>query len=121
MAHSVGEQAARAVKNSERKKIEEMRTPEEIIKGIRGNLAAHLAVTPNDTAFLLAQYDALVPVVQTAAAAIARVVTAEAQAALQLARAESAEAECKDLRSLNTQFRDIYLEDERLKANGGAL
>ena len=39
------------------KKIEEKRTPEEILKGIRGNLAAHLSVTPNDIAFLLAQYD----------------------------------------------------------------
>ena len=58
MAHSVGEQAARAVKNSERKQAGEKRTPDEIIKGIRGNLAAHLAVTPGDTAFLLAQYDA---------------------------------------------------------------
>ena len=58
MAHSVGEQAARAVKNSERKKILETRTPEQILKGIRGNLAAHLAVTPNDTAFLLDLYDA---------------------------------------------------------------
>lgn len=58
MAHSVSEAAARAVKNSERKKVEETRTPEQIIKGIRGNLAAHLAVTPGDTAFLLAQFDA---------------------------------------------------------------
>ena len=58
MAHSVGEQAARAVKNSERKKPEEMRTPEQIIKSIRGNLAAHLAVTPGDTNFLLGAFDA---------------------------------------------------------------
>lgn len=60
MAHSVGEQAARAVKNSERKKVLETRSPGEIIKGIRGNLKAHLAVTPSDTAFLLAQYDAAI-------------------------------------------------------------
>ena len=57
MAHSVGEQAARAVKNSERKTVLETRSAEDIIKGIRGNLKAHLAVTPSDTAFLLAQYD----------------------------------------------------------------
>lgn len=50
---------ARTGKTSERKKIEETRTPEAIIKGIRGNLAAHLAVTSGDTAFLLAQFDAL--------------------------------------------------------------
>ena len=40
------------------KKVVETRTPDQIIKGIRGNLAAHLAVTPSDTAFLLAQFDA---------------------------------------------------------------
>jgi hypothetical protein len=57
MSHSVSETAARAVANSQRK-VEEKRTPEQILKGIRGNLAAHLAVTPNDTAFLLSQYDA---------------------------------------------------------------
>lgn len=70
MAHSVGEQAARAVKNSERKKIEETRTPEAIIKGIRGNLAAHLAVTPNDTQFLLNSYDSLLFMVTEAGKAL---------------------------------------------------
>lgn len=60
MGHNVGDQANRAVKAGERKAAEEKRTPEEIIKGIRGNLAAHLAVTPSDTQFLLAQYDAAV-------------------------------------------------------------
>jgi hypothetical protein len=49
--------ATRDVKTSDRKKAEEKRTPDEIIKGIRGNLVAHLSVTPNDIAFLLAQYD----------------------------------------------------------------
>ena len=48
---------ARTGKNSERKKVLETRSAEDIIKGIRGNLKAHLAVTPSDTAFLLAQYD----------------------------------------------------------------
>lgn len=56
MSHSVSEAAARAVKNSQ-KKVAETRTGAEILKGIRGNLAAHLAVTPSDTAFLLARYD----------------------------------------------------------------
>jgi hypothetical protein len=56
MAHSVSEQAARAVKNSE-KVIAEKRTPEEILKTIRGNIAAHLFVTPNDQRWLLEQYD----------------------------------------------------------------
>jgi hypothetical protein len=47
--------ATRDIKNG--KAVKEDRTPEQIIKGIRGNLNAHLAVTPNDTAFLLARYD----------------------------------------------------------------
>jgi chromosome segregation ATPase len=58
MAHSVSEAAARAVKNSERKKVEETRTPEQIIKTMRSNLAAHLAITPSDLAVLLGQHDA---------------------------------------------------------------
>ena len=56
MAHSVSEAAARAVKNSQKVKAEE-RTPEQILKGIRGNIAAHLAVTFSDTAWLLETYD----------------------------------------------------------------
>ena len=59
MAHSNQEAAARAVKNSQ-KKVVETRTPEQIIKGIRGNLEAHLSVTPNDIAFLLECYDAAI-------------------------------------------------------------
>jgi hypothetical protein len=58
MAHSVSEQAARAVKNSQ-KVVKETRTDAEIFKAIRGNLAANLAVTPGDQRFLLAQYDAV--------------------------------------------------------------
>ena len=42
----------------ERKAAVENRTPEEILKGIRGNLAAHLSVTPNDIQFLLGAFDA---------------------------------------------------------------
>jgi len=48
--------ANRDVKKSERKQAEEKRTPADIIKGIRGNLAAHLAVTPNDISFLLISF-----------------------------------------------------------------
>jgi hypothetical protein len=48
---------APAVKG-DRKAAVEKRTPEDILKGIRGNLSAHLAVTPSDTQFLLEQYDA---------------------------------------------------------------
>ena len=60
MGHNVGKQAEAAVKKGERKAAVETRTPAEIIKGIRGNLAAHLAVTPSDTKFLLDSYDAIV-------------------------------------------------------------
>jgi hypothetical protein len=56
MAHSVGQQAARAVANSQ-KVVVEKRTPEEILKGIRSNRAAKLFVTPTDVDFLLSQYD----------------------------------------------------------------
>ena len=48
-----------------RAKPDEKRTPEEIIKGIRGNLAAHLSVTPNDITFLLAQFDAAMAALNT--------------------------------------------------------
>lgn len=58
MGHNVGKQAAEAVARSNRKAVLETRSADEIIKGIRGNLKAHLAVTPGDTAFLLAQFDA---------------------------------------------------------------
>lgn len=49
--------ATRNATTSERKKIEEKRTPEAILLGIRGNLVAHLSITPSDIAFLLAQHD----------------------------------------------------------------
>jgi uncharacterized coiled-coil protein SlyX len=49
----------RDAKPGTRNVIEEKRTPEEIIKAIRGNLTAHLSITPSDIAFLLAQYDSL--------------------------------------------------------------
>ena len=58
MGRSVGEAAAEAVRKSEKSKATD-RTPEQILVDIRRNLAARLAVMPLDTAFLLAQYDAL--------------------------------------------------------------
>jgi hypothetical protein len=56
MGHTVGEQAGRSVKKSEKTKLAE-RTPQEIIKSIRNLLDAKLAVTPDDTRFLLTKYD----------------------------------------------------------------
>ena len=48
--------ARKAVEKSEKKgKVE--RTSDQIISDIRKNLSAHLAVTPEDQRFLLAQYD----------------------------------------------------------------
>jgi hypothetical protein len=58
MGHNVGEAAARSVRKSEKTKLAE-RTPEQILKDIRNNLAAKLAVTPGDTQFLLDSYDSL--------------------------------------------------------------
>ena len=46
--------------NDHRKPAVETRSLEEILKGIRGNLAAHLCVTPNDIQFLLTRYNAAV-------------------------------------------------------------
>ena len=56
MGRSVSEQAAQAVIRGQKTKAVE-RTPEEILKDIRRNLGAHLAVTPLDTAFLLSRHD----------------------------------------------------------------
>ena len=58
MGKNVGTVAAEAVKKSEKVKASE-RTGEQVLADIRRNLAAHLAVTPNDVRFLLAQYDVL--------------------------------------------------------------
>jgi hypothetical protein len=57
MSHTVGEKAALAVKNSEKKHAAETRTPAQRLADIRKNRAAKLFVTPDDQDFLLAQYD----------------------------------------------------------------
>ena len=53
--------AAAAQKAVERgqKKDSVVRTPEQIINGMRNHLAARLAVTPDDVRTLLAEYDKL--------------------------------------------------------------
>jgi len=56
MGKNVGEVAAQAVKKSEKVKASE-RTGDQILLDIRRNIAAHLAVTPDDVRFLLSQYD----------------------------------------------------------------
>ena len=72
MAHSVAEQAARSVKKSEKMKLLE-RTPEQIIKDIRMNLNAKLAVTPDDVRFLLAKYDELSGALQSTTLCISNI------------------------------------------------
>ena len=60
MAHSVGEQAARAVKNSERKQVQETRTPDEIINTLRKNIPnPYIAILKTDVEVLMAAYDLL--------------------------------------------------------------
>lgn len=95
--------ATRDGKKGDRKPIAETRTPDEILKAIRGNLAAHLAVTPNDVSFLLAQYDSA----QNAVA-----VLGGATAGL-LQRAENAEAKIADLQAKNDEFRAVYEQENR--------
>ena len=75
--------------------VNETRTPEQIVKVIRGNLIAHLAVTPNDTAFLLAQYDQLQSVIDHATNASNTLLT----------RAEAAEARVNSLLEENISLK----------------
>lgn len=63
MGRSVGDAAAQAVARSKKKEVVD-RTPEQIIRDIRNNLSAKLAVTPDDVRFLLAQYDLAVALVK---------------------------------------------------------
>ena len=56
MGHAVSEAAARSVRKSQAVKAAE-RIPEQILKDIRSNLAAKLAVTPADQAWLLERFD----------------------------------------------------------------
>jgi len=110
MAHSVGEQAARAVKNSERKKILETRTPDEIIKGIRGNLAAHLAVTPSDTALLLAQYDLRVSLIGDM---LAEDRQRQAETVALQSKLIAAVEQIETLQAQVDRFREVYEQENR--------
>ena len=57
MGHRLDDQAAKAVKNSSKTQATK-ETPEELIKKLRGNLNAGLAVPSHQIAALLAGYDA---------------------------------------------------------------
>ena len=66
----MGHNPNKIVKTKERKQILETRSPEDIIKGIRGNLVAHLSITPSDIAFLLVAYDAAIALVAQSTAVL---------------------------------------------------
>ena len=109
MAHSVGEQAARAVKNSQ-KTVAETRTPEEILKTIRGNIAAHLFVTPTDQRFLLEQYDAAITSIYTVNRDH---VTLRSAIEAQDAYIADLQAEIVRLNEQIEQFRTVYEQENR--------
>ena len=96
MGHSVGDAADRAVKRSEKVKSSE-RTPAQIFKDIRSNIAAHLAVTFGDTQWLLEQHDA--------EAVSALVANGRYDALLEENRALKAQID---------QFRTVYNQENRL-------
>jgi len=66
----MGHNPNKIVKTKERKQVLETRSPEDIIKGIRGNLVAHLSITPSDIAFLLVAYDAAIALVAQSTAVL---------------------------------------------------
>jgi hypothetical protein len=65
MGHTVGDQAAKAVKKSEKRAADAQRTPEQRLAAIRGSLAAKLFVTPEDQRFLLDLLDQATTIVTT--------------------------------------------------------
>ena len=86
-----------------RTKVSENRSADEIIKTLRGNLNAPLAILKTDVAVLMAAFDAS----QSAAAHLAG-----ATAGL-LARAEAAEALVVDLKATMEEFRSVYDQENR--------
>ena len=87
MGHNVGDAAARSVKKSEKSKLLE-RTPEQIIKDIRINLNAKLAVTPDDVRFLLKRFDETYATLQAAAPTVNEQPVSDAITGETMSRAE---------------------------------
>src|ERR1700676_4608443 len=109
MAHSVSEQAARAVKNSERKQTE-TRTPEQILKGIRNSLVSHTWITPSDVQFLLGQYDAVTAQYQAAVA----IITDRNHEVEKLQHIiEDRATDVRDLQVKLDEFRAVYEQENR--------
>jgi hypothetical protein len=102
MGHSVSDAAARSVRKSEAVKLAE-RTHEQIIADIRTSLASKLAVTPNDTRYLLQHYDDVKMLLN--------------QSTLLLASGtktiEALGAEIDELKAKNEEFREIYEQENR--------
>ena len=98
MGHAVSEAAARSVRKSQAAKAVE-RSGEQILKDIRSSLAAKLAVTPVDTAWLLGQYD------EAAQAS-------DAYNALK-AQFDALTTEYDTLLRKNEEFRDVYAQENR--------
>jgi hypothetical protein len=114
MGHNVGKQAALAVAAGQKRgaAVAETRTPEEIIKTIRGNLNSPLAILKTDVALLMAKYDA----------AEAAVIHLGGATAGLLERAEVAEAQLRaaaeQINGLQDQvdrFREVYEMENRVQ------
>lgn len=104
MGHTVGDQANRAVKKGvAREQVKETRTPEQILKGIRGNLVARLSVTPNDIQFLLAQYDDARAVIGTLSADVTE----------KLLVISTQDDTITELNSKLAEFRNVYEQENR--------
>ena len=113
MGRSVSEAAAQAVRKSEKSKTVE-RTPEQVLADIRRNLAARLAVTPLDTAFLLAKYDTVQGLFDEA---MLRVVELKSDIAELVAQIEaSEEANLKsDLTAMHARVLELEAQVEQFR------
>jgi hypothetical protein len=102
MGHTVGEQAGRSVKKSEKAKQAE-RSSEQIIKEIRHHLADKTAVVPLDTAFLLLQYDVITELVEDLKKQVENLTNQN----------NDQNAQVQKLVEENDQFREVYEQENR--------
>jgi hypothetical protein len=106
MAHSVGEQAERAVRKSQKSKSED-RTPEQILKDIRNSIPGKLHILTADIAVLLGLYD-------NAADEVKRLTEKnDSLMASNLEAMQGANAEIERLRAQNEEFRSVYEAENR--------
>jgi len=99
----MGHNPNKIVKTKERKQVLETRSPKDIITGIRGNLAAHLSVTPGDIAFLLKEFDVATAAVEQLGASSVSL----------FRRAERAEQQVHILQAKVDEFRAVYDAENR--------